>query len=107
MPEDDPIGAVRNGLFRLAVRTGRKNVGLARVDGTLTLFVSAPARDGRANEEVRKVLASRLGIPVSSVTLLKGGGTRWKTLSVSGLNDDQIRTRLTEALVAFEVRSPS
>jgi uncharacterized protein YggU (UPF0235/DUF167 family) len=105
--EDDPIGTIRNGVFRLAVRPGRKKPGLARVDGALTLYVSAQAREGRANEEVRKVLASWLGIPVSSVTLVKGEGTRWKTLSVSGLNDEQIRTRLMAALGAIEARSPS
>lgn len=98
MTESDPIATVREGRIRISVRPGRKKTGLSIVGNELVLSVSAQAREGRANDEVLASIATCLKVPVSSVLLLKGGGARWKTLSVSGLGDEKIRERLAAAL---------
>lgn len=98
MTDTDPIASVKEGRIRITVRPGRKKTGLSIVGNELVLSVSAQAREGRANEEVRTSIAAYLKVPVSSVLLLKGEGVRWKTLSVSGLDDEKIRERLAAAL---------
>lgn len=51
-------------------------------DGCLKLRVAAPPVDGRANEEIVRFLAERLGVARRSVTLLGGAGSRRKLFAV-------------------------
>ena len=52
-------------------------------DGALRVRLSARPIDGAANECLRKWLAKQLGVPVSSVTVLRGASARRKVLSVA------------------------
>lgn len=55
-------------------------------DGILLIRVSAPALEGRANESVRRVLAKHLGVPKSSVTIVRGHRSREKVIQIDGLD---------------------
>ena len=66
-------------------------------DGRPVLKVRVRARpvEGEANAALLKLLSKTLGVPKSAVTLDRGGQSRRKMISVAGLSDDDIRTRLT------------
>jgi hypothetical protein len=51
-------------------------------DGALLVRVAAPPEKGKANEELRAVLARALGIPKSAIELVAGASSRRKTVSV-------------------------
>jgi uncharacterized protein len=54
-------------------------------DGVLTVRVTAPALDGRANRAACRLLAGRLGIAPSQVTIIRGERHRDKVLEVNGI----------------------
>ena len=55
-------------------------------DGTLVVRVRAPALDGRANRAVCGLLAERLAVPPSRVTIIRGERYRDKLLRVEGVD---------------------
>lgn len=65
-------------------------------DGVVHARVSAPPVDGKANKALRKLLAKRLGVAPSRVTLLRGERSREKLLEVAGLDRDQALARLRD-----------
>jgi len=50
----------------------------------LSVWVSAPAREGRANRAAQEALAKALGVPRSSIRLLSGARSRTKVYQVDG-----------------------
>ena len=65
-------------------------------DGRPVFRVRVRARplEGEANEALLKLLAKTLGVPKSAVSLARGGQSRTKLLTVTGLSDDELRARL-------------
>lgn len=61
---------------------------VGRRGGELRLRVTAPPEDGKANEAVRKLLAKRLGVPKSAVTVVRGESSRHKVLEVEGVTEE-------------------
>ncbi len=62
--------------------------------GELKVRVRAPALDGRANEALCKLLASRLILPVRAVVLVRGAKSRHKVVRVDGLDAVEATARL-------------
>lgn len=56
----------------------------------LRVRVRAPPEGGKANEEVRRVLADALGVPPSSVEIVSGHRSRRKRVRVSGVTPERI-----------------
>jgi uncharacterized protein (TIGR00251 family) len=56
-------------------------------DGGLKLRVAAPPVDGRANEEIARFLAGRLGLSKRSVRLVSGASARRKLFEVAAERD--------------------
>jgi uncharacterized protein len=54
--------------------------------GKLIVRAAAPALDGRANRAVCRLLAKRLGVPTSSVAILRGLRSRDKVIVVEGVD---------------------
>ncbi len=54
--------------------------------------------DGEANDALIRLLAKRLGVPKSSVSVGRGGQSRSKMIVVQGLDDEELRSRLVEGL---------
>lgn len=52
-------------------------------DGDLIrVYVTAPAKNGKANAAVIKLLAKELGVPKSSISIVSGHTSREKTIQV-------------------------
>ncbi|MFC7447693.1 DUF167 domain-containing protein [Rhodococcus daqingensis] len=51
-------------------------------DGTLLLYVRAPAVEGKANKAAEELLAGHLGVSKSSVRLISGQTSRHKRFEV-------------------------
>jgi uncharacterized protein YggU (UPF0235/DUF167 family) len=64
-------------------------------DGALKVKVLAAPEGGRANIELLRVVAEELKIPVRNVTLESGAGSTTKVLKVSGLDEEEVKRRLT------------
>ena len=66
--------------------SARRNAILGIRDGVVMVRVAAPAIEGRANEAARRLVAKRLGVPRSSVTIIRGHRSRDKVVEVDGLD---------------------
>jgi len=60
----------------------------------LTVKITAPPVEGRANEHVRRYLAEVFGVSPADVTLLTGETSRRKTVQISGLSAAEAQERL-------------
>jgi uncharacterized protein (TIGR00251 family) len=65
-------------------------------DGVLLVRVAAPAIDGRANESVRRLLAKRLRVPRSSVSIVRGHRSRDKVIAIDGIEQSALLAALEE-----------
>lgn len=67
------------------------------VDGRPVLKVRVRARpvEGEANAALILLLSKSLGVSRSSVSLARGGQSRLKMIEVIGLDEDDLRARLT------------
>jgi hypothetical protein len=59
--------------------------------------VAAPPEGGRANDELRRHLASVLGLRPAEVTLVSGAGSRDKLVAIDGLTQAQADRLLAAA----------
>lgn len=64
-------------------------------DGSLRVRIAAPPVDGAANEELIRLLARKLEVKPSAVTIVSGLGSRTKRITVTG-----ITPKTLEALTA-------
>ncbi|MCA1978994.1 MAG: DUF167 family protein [Thiobacillus sp.] len=87
--ESPPRWARRDGdawLLDLHIQPGARMTGIAGVHGDrLKLKIAAPPVDNKANAQVLAWLAGRLGVPKTSVTLVRGDTSRQKTVAVRGV----------------------
>ncbi len=60
----------------------------------LRVRLSAPPVEGAANAALVALLAERLGLPRSAVTLVRGGAARQKLVAIEGLAPDELWRRL-------------
>lgn len=85
-------GSVRIDIW-LQPRSGRaKLVGLH--SDRLKVSVTSPPVDGRANKDLIKFIANKLGVPGSAIKITAGKTGRRKTIEVSGLVEEQVRAKL-------------
>ena len=75
---------------RVQAHAGANEIAGSR-DDALVVRVTAPPAEGRANDAVRKLIARRLRVGVSRVTIVRGAGTRDKVLRVEGVSEGQIK----------------
>ncbi len=82
---------------RLAVRA-QPNAPRSEIVGwlgdALKVKLHAPALEGRANEELCRVIAEALGLPTRTVRLIQGEKSRQKLLEITGLTPEQVGGRL-------------
>ncbi len=60
----------------------------------MRLKVRARPEKGRANEAALRLLSGHLGVPRTSVRIVRGAAARDKLVEVDGLSDDDLRARL-------------
>ena len=51
-------------------------------DGSLTIYIKAPAIEGRANAAAVKLLAKHFGVAPSKVKLLRGATSKYKVFEI-------------------------
>ena len=71
----------------VGVKPGSKRPGIALRGDGVEIRVAAAAREGAANEAVRRALASALGVPPRDVVLTLGASSRHKVFEIAGLLD--------------------
>lgn len=76
-------------VLALHVQPGAARSEVAGVHGEgrearLRIRLAAPPVDGKANAELRRFLADAFGVPLRSVTLVRGETSRQKTMRVDG-----------------------
>ncbi|MCX7634625.1 MAG: DUF167 domain-containing protein [Syntrophales bacterium] len=82
-------------LIKVLPRSSRTE--LVGVHGdAVKIRVQAPPVEGRANEELVKLLARRLGVKTSCVSIVSGLSSALKTVRVSGLDAVALQRRLSE-----------
>jgi uncharacterized protein (TIGR00251 family) len=80
-------------VVRLTPRASRDEIAGWQGD-ELRVRLRAPPVDGRANEALLRLLASRLDVSPSSIEVVSGATARVKRLRVEGLTDAEVRRRL-------------
>ena len=83
-------------MLRVWAVPGAARAGVAGWHGdALRVRVTAPPEGGAANRELVRLLASRLGIRATDVTLEAGPTGRQKRIRVRGLAAEDVRARLS------------
>jgi len=75
---------------RVQPRASRDQIVGVYQDG-LKIRLTAPPVDDRANEALRKLLASRLNVPIAAVRIASGERSRSKRVEVRGVTAAMIR----------------
>jgi uncharacterized protein (TIGR00251 family) len=78
---------------RLQPRAHRNEIVVAR-EGVLVVRVTAPPVDGRANRALCRLIADRVGVAPSHVTVIRGERSRDKLVAVEGLDQASAATAL-------------
>jgi uncharacterized protein (TIGR00251 family) len=63
-------------------------------DGYLRIRLAAPAREGLANDELRRFVAGRAGVPRNDVAIIAGKNSRRKVLRVAGADASALEVAL-------------
>ncbi|MBP7602900.1 MAG: DUF167 domain-containing protein [Spirochaetes bacterium] len=63
-------------------------------EGRLRAYLNSPPADGRANEELVRLLSRVLGIAKSRISIEKGDRGRNKLLSIEGMTKDEVLDRI-------------
>lgn len=88
---------VRTQDVEIAVRLkprGSRDELLGMRDGVLEAKVTAPPVDGRANKALCKLVAKRVGVAPSRVSVVRGPKSREKVVRVEGVDRDAVETAL-------------
>ncbi|HYB62590.1 MAG TPA: DUF167 domain-containing protein [Methylomirabilota bacterium] len=83
-------GGVVSFAVRVQPRASREEIGGVH-DGALKIRLTAPPVGNRANEALRRLLASRLKLPLSAVKIAAGERNRTKRVEITGAKADAIR----------------
>lgn len=76
------------------IPNAKKSEVVGREGNSFKIRLAAPPIEGKANEELIEFLAKALDIPKSTINIIKGLGSRLKTLEIPG-NIEDIKERLT------------
>jgi hypothetical protein len=81
------------------VRPGANRDAITGVrEGILTLTVSAPPVEGKANAACRRLLADALGLPVTLVEIVAGARARRKRIRIRNTDPAGLESRLAPFL---------
>ena len=90
------VGATAGGAtlrVRVSPRAPRDELAGER-DGALVVRVTAPPLEGEANAAVVRLLARRLGLAPSTLSIARGSRGRDKVVLLAGIDPEDLRERL-------------
>ena len=79
--------------IRVQPQAGRNTVEIDDAGRVTVRVTAAPERD-KANKAVAVLLAKKLGVPKSSVSVVRGFSSRDKVVRIDGVADREVRGRL-------------
>jgi uncharacterized protein (TIGR00251 family) len=88
--------AKKSALLRFVQLPGRDGA----MDRALEVAIAAPPVEGRANEELVRVLSKALGLKKKDVTVVAGETGRTKIVEIEGLDAAELESRLGALLSA-------
>lgn len=65
-------------------------------DGALRVRIAAPPVDGAANDELLRLLAKKLEVKPSSVTIISGHGARMKKIGIKGIGVKELHALIAK-----------
>lgn len=71
-----------------------KNKVARKSDNAIGVWVTASPVDGQANDAVCRIIADRLEVRRSAVTIARGSAGRSKRIHVDGITEDELRAKL-------------
>ena len=71
-----------------------RNAVLRRPDGSIKVYLTAPAVEGAANKALLILMADRLALPRRSIEIAAGENNRNKRLRVVGVDQERLNRRL-------------
>ncbi len=80
---------------RVQPKSSRNDI-IINSDNSIKIALTAPPVEGEANKALCQLVAKRLGLPKSAVTLVSGDKSREKKLRVEGLQSAEIWENLTQ-----------
>ena len=72
-------------------------------DSVLFVRVTALPRKGQANRALLELLAQTLAVPKNDLDLVRGYASRRKIIAIQGLNSEEFKERLAQALSRKEL----
>jgi uncharacterized protein len=79
--------------IRVQPRASRDEI-VGEYQGALKIRVTAPPLDDRANAALRKLLATRLNVPLAAVRIAAGERSRTKRIEIVGVTPKMIEALL-------------
>lgn len=79
---------------RITPRASQNEIVEIQSDGTVKIHLTAPAHDGKANEELIKFLSEILGAPKTHIDILAGASGRDKLVTVLDMDADEVHNRI-------------
>ena len=79
---------------RVTPRASHNEIVEIQSDGTIKIHLTAPAHEGKANEELIKFLADILGTTKSNIDILAGATGRDKLITVLDMDADEVHNRI-------------
>ena len=83
------------------VKPNSKQTGVEWQEEMLFIKLMSPPVDNKANKEVCEVLSDLIHIPKSQVSVIRGGKSREKEVSLGGVTQEGVFLRLKEAFQCF------
>jgi uncharacterized protein len=75
---------------RVVPRSSKVGISEILTDGTLKIRLSAAPIDGRANDELIKMLSKTFGCPKSNIEIIVGSSNKTKLVAIYGLDPDSV-----------------
>ena len=79
---------------RITPRASRNEIVEIQSDGTVRIHITAPANEGKANDELIKFLSEVLGAPKTHIDIVAGASGRDKLISVLDMDAVEVHNRI-------------
>lgn len=90
----------------LTPRSSRAEISKWDEAGRLRVKVTSPPVDGAANEDLRRVIAGKLGTPLRDVRIVRGETSRSKCIAIQGVSIEHLEKILGRPQASGSSTSP-